>query len=256
MPGYDEVEACFEIAPKSGFHAWGIAGPLTSSLGMAKWVNFELVRRRSEKAGLTQCTEVYSPTFPTSSIEDAQKAAPDIAALFDAAEVLGSPLVVISGNKRVEGGIEATIAGLEALLPLVADRPVRIALEPHHRKQIQFLEDYDAIFSRIKSPQVGITLDSGHFHSAGVDWEKLIERYRDRIFNFHVKDHIGTQSVAIGAGEVDLKGYIEALNAIDYEGPLAVELEVEDWENLPRYCAEAYTYLRDMVKDVTGVVPT
>ena len=91
MPGNDEVEACFAIAPKIGFGAWGIAGPLTSRLGLAKWVNFELVRRRAEEVGLTRCTEVYSPTFPTSSIEDAQKAAPDIAALFDAAEVLGSP---------------------------------------------------------------------------------------------------------------------------------------------------------------------
>jgi len=53
-----------------------------------------------------------------------------------------------------------------------------------------------------------------------------------------VKDHIGTRSVPIGAGEVDLRGYIEALHAIGYEGALAVELEVEDPENLPRYVAE------------------
>jgi len=251
-PGVDEVEACFDIAPKIGFRAWGIAGPLTGTLGMAKWVNFELVRRRAEEVGLTQCTEVYSPTFPSNSVEDAVSAAPDIAALFDAAEVLGSPLVVITGNKRVEGGLDATIAGLKALLPMIEGRGVKVALEPHYRKQIQFIEDYDAIFSEIDSPQVGITLDSGHFHSAGVDWRELIARYRDRIINFHVKDHIGTQSVAIGAGEVDLKGYIEALHAIDYDGPLALELEVEDWENLPRYCAEAYGYLRDLVGEVTG----
>ncbi len=45
-------------------------------------------------------------------------------------------------------------------------------------------------------------------------------------------------------------------HTINYQGPLALELEVEDWENLPRYCAEAYTYLRDLVKDVTGIVPS
>ena len=44
----------------------------------------------------------------------------------------------------------------------------------------------------------------------------------------------------IGAGEVDLRGYIEALHAIGYQGALAVELEVADPENLPRYSAEAY----------------
>ena len=115
------------------------------------------------------------------------------------------------------------------------------------------MEDYDAIFDRIQSPQVGITLDSGHFHAAGVDWALLIERYRDRIYNFHVKDHISVQSVAIGAGEVDIRGYIEALHGIDYEG--ALELEVLDWENLPRYCAEAYNYLWEVVEEITGTPP-
>jgi len=61
--------------------------------------------------------------------------------------------------------------------------------------------------------------------------------------------------VPIGAGEVDLRGYIEALQAIGYAGALAVELEVEDPENLPRYVAEAYTYLRDLVLDITGEYP-
>ena len=256
MPHRDEVAECFALAPKIGFRAWGIAGPLVSRLGIAKWVDFNLVRRRALDAGLSHCTEVYSPTFPTSSMADACRAAPDIATLFDVAETLESPLLVLSGNKRVAGGIEATIAGLEALLPLIENRPARIALEPHYRSQIQFIEDYDAIFGRIQSPQVGITLDSGHFHAAGVDWALLIERYRDRIYNFHVKDHISVQSVAIGAGEVDIRGYIEALHGIDYEGALALELEVVDWENLPRYCAEAYNYLWELVEEITGTPPT
>ena len=34
-----------------------------------------------------------------------------------------------------------------------------------------------------------------------------------------------------------------------------MELEVEDPENLPRYCDEAYTHLRNLVKDVTGEYP-
>lgn len=255
MPHKDEVSECFALAPKIGYEAWGIAGPLVGILGLAQWGDFNLIHRRALESGLSRCTEVYAPTFPTTSIADAQLAAQDIAILFDVAKILNSPLVVITGNKRVEGGLEATISGLEALLPLIENSPVKLAIEPHYKSQIQFLEDYDAIFDRIQSPQVGITLDSGHFHAAGVDWRLVIERYHDRIYNFQVKDHIGTQSVPIGAGEVDLKGYIEELHAINYEGALAVELEVEDWENLPQYCAEAFVYLQALVKDVTGVPP-
>ena len=255
MPGREEISDCFDIAPRAGYRAWGVAGPLFWTPGLLRWANLDLINQRALAAGLTRCTEVYGPGFPNGSAAEAQRAAPDRALAFDAAEKLHSPLVVITGRPRRDGGLDATIAGLKTLLPLIEHSPVRLALEPHYGAQIQFQEDYDAIFAEIDTPQVGITLDSGHFHAAGVDWRPFIERYAGRIYNFHVKDHIGTQSVAIGAGEVDLRGYIEALHAIDYQGALAVELEVADPENLPRYCAEAFVYLRDLVHDVTGQMP-
>jgi sugar phosphate isomerase/epimerase len=251
----DEISECFAQAPKAGYKAWGVAGPLFQTPGLMQWADYDLLNRRAAEAGLARCTEVYGRSFPTGSVAEAQAAASDRLLVFEAAEKLGSPLVVMTGRKWTEGGMGPTIAGLKALLPLIEDTPIRLALEPHYGSQIQFLEDFDAIFDEIRSPQVGITLDSGHFHSAQVDWQRLIKRYSDRIYNFHVKDHIGIQSVAIGAGEVDLRGYVAALHAIGYEGALAVELEVEDPQNLPRYLAEAYPYLRDLVLDVTGEYP-
>ena len=255
MPGRDEIADCFVYAPKAGYKAWGAQSQLFWWPGMTRWVNIDFIKAGAAEAGLERCTEVYGAAFPTETIEAAQRAAHYRAQLFDAAERMGSPLVVITGRPRRDGGLESTIAGIQALLPLIKHSPLRLAVEPHFGSQIHYLEDYDAIFGQIESPQVGITLDSGHFHSAGVDWKRLIERHAGRIYNFHVKDHVGTQSVPIGAGEVDLRGYIEALHAIGYEGALAVELEVADPENLPRYCAEAFVYLRDLVHDVTGQLP-
>jgi sugar phosphate isomerase/epimerase len=251
----DEIAECFIHAPRAGFKAWGVAGPLFGTPGLVRWADLDLLRTSAARAGLTQCTEVYGTSFPTGSVSEAERAVADRVLLFDAAEKLGSPLVVITGRKRTDGGLVPTIAGLKALLPHIKHRPVKLAIEPHYGSQVQFRDDFDAIFSEIKSPCIGITLDSGHFHSAGVDWQSLIDHYAGRIYNFHVKDHIGTQSVALGAGEVNLRGYIEALHAIDYQGALALELEVTDPENLPRYCAEGYARLRDLVIDVTGQAP-
>jgi len=222
---------------------------------MTRWVNIDLIIQCAKDAGLERCTEVYGAAFPTGSVAEAQAAAGFRAHLCEVAIKMESPLVVITGRPRTDTGLEATIAGIKALLQLIENTPVRLALEPHFGSQIQFIEDYEAIFEQIKSPQVGITLDSGHFHSSGVDWKSLIHRYPDRIYNFHVKDHISTQSVPIGTGEIDLRGYIEELHAIGYEGALAVELEVIDPENLPRYCTEAFVYLRNLVKSVTGNFP-
>jgi sugar phosphate isomerase/epimerase len=213
------------------------------------------IRNCASDAGLEYCTEVYTSAFPNTSVVEAQQAAVLRAEIFHVAEQLGSPLVVMTGRPRLDCGLEATIAGIKALLPLIEGLPIKLALEPHFGSQIQFLEDYEVIFNQIDSAQVGITLDSGHFHSALVNWEQVIRRFPDRILNFHVKDHIGTQSTPLGKGEVNLRGYIEALDAIGYDGALAVELEVEDPENLPRYCAEAFVYLTDLVFESTGCLP-
>lgn len=255
IPGKDEMWECFIHAPQAGYKAWGAQSPIFRMPDVIRWANIDLIHQCAAEAGLERCTEVYGSAFPTGSNEEAIDAVAARVRLFDVAEKLGSPLVVMTGRPRREGGIVPTIAGIKALLPLIEDKPIKLALEPHYGSQIQFIEDYDAIFDQIESPQVGITLDSGHFHSAGVDWKRLIERYSSRIYNFHVKDHVGTQSVALGTGEVDLRGYIQELHAIGYEGALAVELEVVDLENLPRYCADAFVYLRDLVKGVTGQIP-
>jgi len=255
MPYKDEILECFAHAPKAGYKAWGVAGPVFWTPGVPYWANLDLIKAGAAEVGLENCSEVYGPTFPTNSVSDARLAANYMVLLFDAAEKLNSPLVVITGGRRAPEGIEATIEGIKALLPLIKHRPIRLALEPHYGLQIMNAEDYDAIFAQIDSSQVGITLDSGHLHSAGVDWRSLIRKYPERIYNFHVKDHVEKQSVPLGMGAIDLGGYIEELHAIGYEGALAVELEVKDPENLPRYCADAYIYLRNLVKDVTGQYP-
>ena len=255
IPGRDNISECFLLAPKAGYKAWGAQSPLFWWPGMTRWVNIDLIIQCARDAGLERCTELYGAAFPTGSVAEAQRAAPFRAQLFDVAIKMGSPLVVITGRPRIDGGLEPTIAGIKALLPLIENKPAKLALEPHFGSQIQNIEDYDAIFDQVESPQVGITLDSGHFHSAGVDWMRLIHRYPDRIYNFHVKDHVGPQSVPLGTGEIDLRGYIEELHSIGFEGALAVELEVVDPENLPRYCADAFIYLRNLVKEVTGRFP-
>jgi len=254
-PGKDEILECFKHAPPAGYRYWGIAGPTLWTRGLARWLNTDLIVRLAAEAGFVGCTEVYGPQFPTGSVAEAVAAAPDMALLVDVAETLRSPQVVFTGGRPNEGGLEATIAGIEVLLPLIAGRPVRLAVEPHRHSQIETRQDFDAIFRRIKSPQVGITVDCGHFHSAGVDWDALICDYPDRIYNVHLKDHVGEQSVPIGKGEIDIRRLIKRLHQIDYRGALAVELEVVDPENLPRYCVEAYTYLYALVEEVTGQPP-
>lgn len=255
-PGKDELLETLRHAPNVGFKYWGVAGPLFWTPGIPQWVDAGKINRMAAEAGFRGMTEVYARGITTDSPEAAAEyVRRDLVYSFCLAQRLNCPLVVFSGGKRQEGGLEASISGIKAILPLIDRMPVSMALEPHYHSQYQNAEDYDVIFSAIDHPKVGITIDTGHFHSAGVDTVAFIKRYSSKIWNMHLKDHIGTESVAIGAGEIDLEGIFGALHQIGYEGPIALELEVRDKENLPKYVAEAYEYLRNMILEVTGQEP-
>ena len=248
-PPLDEILETFRHAPVAGYSYWGLAGPITWTPGLIRWLDTEGLQRRAAEAGLKGLTEVYASAISTDSVEAAERSVEDLLLNVEASVKLKCPLVVFSGGKRRTGGLENTLAGLRKLLGLITDMPVRVALEPHVGSQFQNETDYEEIFGNITTEQLGITIDTGHFHEAGVDWKALIRKYPDRIYNVHVKDHVGSQSVPIGRGEIDMPGLIYELRAIDYRGPLAVELEVKDPENLPLYVSDAYRYLSGLIGD-------
>ncbi len=255
-PGRDELLDTFEHAPAAGFEYWGVAGPPFRSPGGPQWIDAEKINRMAADAGLRGMTEVYAPPIPTDSA-GAAVAYVDYSLIHSCnlAVRLNCPLVVFSGGARDEqgtAGLDASVAGLNALLSMIENMEIRIALEPHFHSQYQDAEDFDYIFDRIAHPQLGITIDTGHFHAAGVDTKAFIRKYAGKVWNVHLKDHIGTQSVAIGEGEIDLLGIFKLLHQLDYDGALALEIEPEDPDNLPRYVAEAYTYVKNLVIDAAG----
>ena len=255
-PGKDELLETLKHAPAAGFEYWGVAGPPFWTPGVPQWVDADMINRLAAEAGLRGMTEVYASPIPTDSVQAALAYVEhSLIHSCDLAERLNCPLVVFSGGRRdKEGsaGLGASVAGLKALLSIIENREIKVALEPHFRSYYQDAEDFDFIFDRIDHPQLGITVDTGHFHSAGVDTKAFIRKYAGKIWNIHLKDHIGTQSVAIGEGEIDLKGIFALLHEVGYEGALALEIEPEDTDNLPRYVAEAYVYLKNLLTEVIG----
>ena len=245
-PPKDELWETFKHAPKAGYSYWGVAGPITSTPGLIRWLDTDRIQSLAAEAGLKGLTEVYARGIPTDSMEMANHHIEALLLNFEAAIKMKCPLVVFSGGKRQRGGLACTIAGLKNLCEAIADMPVKVALEPHVGSQIQGEGDYEEIFAHITTEQISITVDTGHMHVAGVDWKAIIRKYPDRIYNVHVKDHVGDQSVPIGTGEIGLPGLVGELRAIGYRGALALELEVADPENLPRYVAQAYEYLSDL----------
>jgi sugar phosphate isomerase/epimerase len=242
------MEETFRYAPQVGFRHWGLGGPFTMFPGLIQWLDVDQVRRRMREAGLESLTEVWTPPIPTTSPEAVELGAQHVALAARVAARLDCHRLVQTGGPRREGGLRRTIEGLQTLLDILDDESVRICLEPHVDAQILYRQDYENIFAEIDTPRLGITVDTGHFHTAGVDTEALIRAHPDKIYNVHIKDHIGAQSVVIGQGEIDLQRLVDVLRDVGYTGPLAIEMEVTDTENLPSYIGPAYRHMAQLLE--------
>lgn len=163
---------------------------------------------------------------------------------------LGADRLVFTGSRRDEGRLEHAIEGLKVLEGLVDKYGFHVCIENHYRNRFETIEDYDVLMSALSHPRIGITMDTGHFTSSRVDMAALVRQHGDRVKHVHVKDHIGTQSVAIGAGETDNKGLVKALAAKGFTGYLSLELEVKDKENTDRYVAEAKGIMEGWLREI------
>ena len=245
----DEVAATLENAPKIGYRLMEIHGPLIWSVDAALAFDIDTTKAKIDASGM-QCAGLYPPGWGGQDTADVNARASAIARCVEIAEGLGATHLTTSGAQRRTdpGALDRVIACVrEVLQRMPAESSIKLTLEPHHGNVLEQAEDFQTVLDAIPDERVGVCIDTGHFHSSGVDTLAAIRQFASRLYAVHLKDHLGSISVGIGRGELNLKEIIETLQAVDYQGDLTLELEVEDPENLPRYTEEAYFYLSGML---------
>jgi len=251
----DEVQATLEHAPQIGYHWLEVHGPLTWSVEAIQQFDLPALQARIRASGM-ECAGLYTPGWGGQDDGDVLAHASAISRCAGFARALnfapagGAPHVTSTGAERRggRGALERVIRCAQAVLQSQpAESPVLLALEPHFGNVLEQPEDFSAVLSACPDERLGVCVDTGHFHSAGVDIPAFIQQFAGRIYSVHLKDHIGSRSVGIGRGEIDLPGILAALQASGYRAGLTVELEVDDPQNLPRYTEEAYFYLSGLL---------
>jgi len=210
--GFEAVEMIIMAPEIAGFHNHSLRTTAVETL-IEEYKEFNL-----------KCSGLHIGGLPTDNrlpgaLEYAHNA-------IDAASALGADMLVMGGPDRAKEPFRPYIEAVESLVPHLEKKSVRLAIENHHYNWVQFIQDYDFIFDFIKSPAVGMTLDTGHFTAAGVDPEEVARKFAPRVFNVHVKDHIGPHSVEMGMGVTNNRGCVIALREAGYDGYLTQELEV------------------------------
>jgi|GEM_PF-750696 Sugar phosphate isomerases/epimerases len=140
------------------------------------------------------------------------------------------------------------------VLDVAAPLGVTVVVQNHAGTALERPEDVRAVLEGAGDARLRPLLEVGHYHSAGVGWRAAVDALGDAIAYVHIKDQVGRQSVAFGAGEIDLPGlFVHLERDRGYRGMYCIEMEVADPENTVRYCRDAREYvLRNLISPDTG----
>ena len=179
----------------------------------------------------------------------------------------GAGVIYMKTKQEVDDAFEyASNAGLEMivgvpnhdLLPqvneLVKQHNIKLAIHNHGPGDDLYSSPND-VYAKIKDldKRIGFCIDIGHVVRIGEDPVPMIAKYKDRLYDMHLKDVDKAQSdgkpVEIGRGVIDIPAVIKALNKIKYQGYVALEYE-KDGDNPVPGLAESIGYVRGVMKMV------
>lgn len=157
-------------------------------------------------------------------------------AITDLALAYGTRLVrIFAGGDVPEGRqkdecIEAVIKGLQPCVDYAESVGAVLAVESHGRFGTD-LEALVTILKEIRSPALGITLDTSNFAVNGVDPLDAIKAFGGRIYHTHLKDSVlgpEQRAAALGEGSLDFQAILKALKKNDYQGVYCLEYEGDE----------------------------
>jgi len=209
--GYDGVEICLE-------HGDCRPEELTPA-------DAERLARLCFDAGLEVASVSYhADTEPLGPRRENTMRAVDLVRPF------GAEVLIINGRRceaRREGEASADLGRLlEALLPRAEALGVRIAVEPEPGLAVGSSEEMRKLIDRVGSPRVGVNLDVGHAFLTDADVCESVRLLGPAILHTHVEGMPAREHKHLlpGEGDLDLGAVVRALDEVQYEGYLTVDL--------------------------------
>lgn len=176
-------------------------------------------------------------------------------------DLYGAGVIYMKTAKDVDNAFDyASAAGLamivgapgHELLPqvneLVKKHNIKLAIHNHGPGDDQYHSPSD-VYARVKDldKRIGLCIDIGHVVRIGEDPASLIEKYKDRLYDMHMKDEdkavADGKPVEVGRGVIDIPAVIRALKKINYQGCVAFEFEKDGDDPVPGL-AESVGYVR------------
>ncbi len=192
----------------------------------------------------------HQPTLISEEPEDRDRRIEFLCRAIDVAASLNADSVSLwsgsAGELPADGThLDLLLSGLRDVIAHAERHEMRLAFEPEPGMLIETMAQFERLHNSLDHPLFGLTLDIGHVHCLG-DGDLLAHagRWRDKLFNVHVEDMIrGThEHLMFGEGEINFTEVIGILTAIDYAGPVHVELSRHS-HDAPTVAADAFDFL-------------
>jgi len=137
---------------------------------------------------------------------------------------------------------------IDYVIAKVADTGIKVAIHTHGPDGQPF-PNIQKVVELVKDPKLGVgcCMDLGHSVRMGEDIVKDIKKYKEWIYDIHIKDESEAskrgQTWEMGRGVMDFKPIIETLRKIGYKGVVSLEFE-KNGDNPHPGVAESIGYLR------------
>ena len=203
------------------------------------------VRARLDRYGLRLVggfLPVVLHADPALDLSEAEQAIRTLAAAGSDVVVLAARSADGSYDRKVSMDADEwrnLLGNLKRLRDLIADLGLTPTLHPHVGTAI---EDRAAVLRLIESSDIALCLDTGHLVIGGTDPLELVRSVAERVAHVHLKDvrlpvaatvsggdtsYIGAVRrglyAPLGAGDLDIAGIVDALEAVGYQGWYVLE---------------------------------
>jgi|APSaa5957512622_1039677.scaffolds.fasta_scaffold13447_3 sugar phosphate isomerase/epimerase len=179
------------------------------------------------------------------------------------AEATGIPRVCLQGGRRkqierIGEELKAAAAVIDGLAGYAAARGIEVLLEMPHVWDLYYdVEKSKRMLSHLRSENVGVLIDSTHWHTSGYDIDDYVQFLGERLWHVHLRDAAGRDTPAgqyqlektPGKGEIDFGRLGEALDKGGYRGEVTLETEYKNYGS-PEEVDEENLFALDHLRSV------
>ncbi len=107
-----------------------------------------------------------------------------------------------------------------------ADLGLDLTVELHKEALMATSQQALDLMELVDHPAAGVALDPSHVTHSGENPAEVARRLDDLVRHVHLRDAIGTNILVVpGDGDVDFRGFADALSQIGYQRVAAIELK-------------------------------